>query len=356
MRGACIVVVIGIAFLGAATVVMRVGGYRYNLTSSAPIGLWRIETMMRPATVGDIVFICPPATVVFDEAFGRGYLRRGLCPGGLAPLLKTVVATSGQRVRIGENVVIDGRRLAASRIHNTDGQGRPIAAYAGGIIPAGYLFLHSSKHGSYDSRYFGPIPASGLLGRACPVLTFPPSTGMCHHAAGHFRAGRRRRLGRRSPDTPASLRLSGTMGVVAVSRDRGFGVTWIFPRGLAWSAAGLCQLLRIRPLARHVALASCVSCLCRGSRGALDRQSRNWEVGAISRGGGADGYAALRHHRLGASIDGSGRSVSGLGLVGPRWDRRWSCHDDITVLAGCGHCLGRFLVLVHRYVDASRLT
>ncbi|MFZ1812823.1 MAG: conjugal transfer protein TraF, partial [Rhizobiaceae bacterium] len=28
--------------------------------------------------------------------------------------------------------------------------------------------------GSYDSRYFGPIPGTGLLGRARPVLTFDP--------------------------------------------------------------------------------------------------------------------------------------------------------------------------------------
>ncbi|RUW00077.1 conjugal transfer protein TraF, partial [Mesorhizobium sp. M1A.F.Ca.IN.022.05.2.1] len=39
---------------------------------------------------------------------------------------------------------------------------------------AGFLFLHSDFAGSYDSRYFGPIPASGLLGRARPLLTFQP--------------------------------------------------------------------------------------------------------------------------------------------------------------------------------------
>jgi len=42
----------------------------------------------------------------------------------------------------------------------------------GGVVPSGYLFLHSSFASSYDSRYFGPVPATGLLGLARPVLTF----------------------------------------------------------------------------------------------------------------------------------------------------------------------------------------
>ncbi|MBB4116372.1 type IV secretory pathway protease TraF [Rhizobium sp. BK226] len=46
--------------------------------------------------------------------------------------------------------------------------------YAGGIVPPGYLFLHSSFEGSYDSRYFGPVPDAGILGLARPVFTFDP--------------------------------------------------------------------------------------------------------------------------------------------------------------------------------------
>jgi len=38
----------------------------------------------------------------------------------------------------------------------------------------GTLFLHSDFVGSYDSRYFGPLPAEGTLGLAQEVLTFAP--------------------------------------------------------------------------------------------------------------------------------------------------------------------------------------
>ncbi|WP_348626836.1 S26 family signal peptidase [Mesorhizobium sp. DCY119] len=55
-----------------------------------------------------------------------------------------------------------------------DGQGRLRTRFPGGIVPPGHLFLHSDFAGSCDSRYFGPIPDTGLLGRAKPVLTIDP--------------------------------------------------------------------------------------------------------------------------------------------------------------------------------------
>ncbi|MGO7042130.1 conjugative transfer signal peptidase TraF [Rhizobium acaciae] len=149
-----------------------IGGYRLNLTPSEPLGLWRIEQLRRPAEAGDIVFICPPVTATFEEALIRGYLRRGLCAGGFAPLIKTVVALAGKRVEVGDHVVIDGRPVAASAVRKKDGEGRAIQPFSGGIVPSGTLFLHSSFASSYDSRYFGPVPDSGLLGLARPVLIF----------------------------------------------------------------------------------------------------------------------------------------------------------------------------------------
>ncbi|NRP90535.1 conjugative transfer signal peptidase TraF [Rhizobium mongolense subsp. loessense] len=168
-------------FLAGATVVMSVvaatafaGGYRLNLTPSEPLGLWRIEELQRPVAIGDLVFLCPPTTAMFVEAWRRGYLRRGLCAGGFAPLIKTVAALAGQRVDITDRVFIDGRPLPASSVRGRDGEGRTLTPSPGGIIPPHHLFLHSPFASSYDSRYFGPVPDSGLLGLARPVLTFDP--------------------------------------------------------------------------------------------------------------------------------------------------------------------------------------
>lgn len=162
------------AFLLGAFAIAIACDYRVNVTPSEPLGLWRIEALHRDAAVGDLVFICPPLSGPFMEALERGYLRRGLCGGGLAPLIKTIAALPGQRVEIGGQVVIDGVAVSSSRVRRTDGEGRPIEPFAGGLVPPDHLFLHSSFASSYDSRYFGPIPASGLLGLARPVLTFEP--------------------------------------------------------------------------------------------------------------------------------------------------------------------------------------
>lgn len=160
--------------IAAAAAAGWLGGYRLNETPSYPLGLWRIERMMRPVAVGDRVFICPPQTPAFALASDRGYVRRGGCPGWFSPLIKTVMAVEGQHIQVTMSVSIDGRPLAHSNIHAVDAQGRALVPYAGGTVPAGSLYLHSDFAGSYDSRYFGPIPTTGLLGLARPVLTVDP--------------------------------------------------------------------------------------------------------------------------------------------------------------------------------------
>lgn len=169
-----LVVAAGTALLAALGVAGWCGGYRLNLTPSYPLGLWRIEDLATPIKVGDRVFICMPSGPALSLGLARGYLRAGLCPERAGPLIKTVAALPGQHIEVGMSVVIDGRPLAHSQIHAVDAEGRALAPYAGGGVPAGHLYLHSNFAGSYDSRYFGPVPAAGLLGLARPIATFDP--------------------------------------------------------------------------------------------------------------------------------------------------------------------------------------
>ncbi|RWK66807.1 conjugative transfer signal peptidase TraF [Mesorhizobium sp.] len=173
-RRAIVIVPIAVAGLVALACGAWSGGLRVNLTRSSPLGLWRIEPLERSAAAGDLVFICPPDSPTFRMARQRGYLGRGLCPGWFSPLIKTVVATHRQSVAVGSEVAIDGRPLAHSDVQPRDSAGRALTPFMGGQVPAGFLFVHSDFAGSYDSRYFGPVPASGLLGRARPLLTFEP--------------------------------------------------------------------------------------------------------------------------------------------------------------------------------------
>ena len=167
LGGLVLPLVVGITGLGIV-------GLRVNVTPSQPLGLWRIVPLERAARIGDLVFVCPPATDLMRAARRRGYLRHGFCNSGVAPLIKTVVATSGQTIAISTSVRIDGIPLPLSRIALKDGQGRGMMRYGGGTIPPGAVFVHSEYPGSFDSRYFGPLPVDGILGLAREVWTYAP--------------------------------------------------------------------------------------------------------------------------------------------------------------------------------------
>jgi conjugative transfer signal peptidase TraF len=170
------IVVLSVAAVAAILLVVTAvaGGYRINLTPSEPLGLWRMIPLHRPAAVDDLLFICPPETAAMRAARARGYLRSGSCPGSVAPLIKTVIAVARQHVEIGDSVSVDGRVVSSSSLALRDGKGRPLTPFPSGIVPPGYVFLNSAFPGSYDSRYFGPVPASGILGLAQEVLTYAP--------------------------------------------------------------------------------------------------------------------------------------------------------------------------------------
>ena len=117
------ILAIGAGLAAVVAAADMIAGLRINMTPSYPRGLWRIEALDRPAGVGDRIFICPPDTAVFERAFQRDYIRRGLCAGGLSPLIKTVAAVGGQRIAIGARVSIDGHPLPDSDVRRSDAAG-----------------------------------------------------------------------------------------------------------------------------------------------------------------------------------------------------------------------------------------
>lgn len=134
----------------------------WNASASAPIGLYWVDVNNRPA-VGDLVVIAPPPLL------GAYLERRGYLPRGV-PLLKRVAALPGARIcRSGVFVTIDGAGVA--RALARDRAGRALPVWAGcRIVRSDELVLVNAARDSLDSRYFGPMPASGLLGTARPLL------------------------------------------------------------------------------------------------------------------------------------------------------------------------------------------
>jgi conjugative transfer signal peptidase TraF len=139
----------------------------WNASASAPLGLYRIVpasmTTGGPVPGDLVVFQPPPALASYLDA--RRYLATGV------PMLKHVAAAPGARLcRKGLRVTVDGRRVALAR--KRDSQGRPLPVWHGcRTLEAEGMFLLNPAADSMDGRYFGVLPAAGLLGRAIPLLT-----------------------------------------------------------------------------------------------------------------------------------------------------------------------------------------
>lgn len=135
----------------------------WNASASAPVGLYRIREA-GSLTLGELVAVTPPSRLARFLA-ARHYLPMGV------PLMKRIAALPGQRIcRSGSIITVDGRPVATARAR--DSIGRPLPQWRGcHQIRAGDLFLLNAAPDSLDGRYFGPLPASGLMGIAQPLLT-----------------------------------------------------------------------------------------------------------------------------------------------------------------------------------------
>ncbi|KRH78447.1 peptidase S26 [Ferrovum sp. JA12] len=157
--------VLGIAALAWPLVHTPVARLVYNPSDSVPRGWYRIG-LPDSLHVGSIVLARLPADAAALAA------RRGYLPVHI-PLLKRVGAMSPQQVCIKKHIVrIDGVAEAVAR--TVDGRGRPLSAWQQcRRLHDGELFLLSATNpASFDSRYFGPIAVSAVIGSAQPLWTW----------------------------------------------------------------------------------------------------------------------------------------------------------------------------------------
>ena len=136
----------------------------WNASASAPLGLYAIRKMAVP-TAGALAVIAPPANVARFAA-ERGYLPLGV------PMLKHIEGLSGSQVcRLGRVITVNG--LAVGAALERDRKGRALPDWQGcRVIAATEIFVMNRKVGdSLDGRYFGPFPASSIVGAALPLWT-----------------------------------------------------------------------------------------------------------------------------------------------------------------------------------------
>jgi conjugative transfer signal peptidase TraF len=154
----------GVALIAAPAWPGHDARFIWNATGSVPLGLYRIESADR-IDVTDLAVIVPPDDVA-DFLAERGYLPRGV------PLIKRVLALPDTTVcRTGTTITAYDHAYGEAR--DRDSLGRDLPDWQGcHVIADGDLFLMNwDAADSFDGRYFGPIPASTVIGRAIPIWT-----------------------------------------------------------------------------------------------------------------------------------------------------------------------------------------
>ena len=160
----------GLAALAWASFVQPLPRLIYNPSDSVAVGWYRVDplyhrpgSLPRPSSVGSIVLTTLPPDAAALAA-QRGYLPARV------PLLKRVGAVAPQQVCVFDALVwIDGVPVAAVR--PADRLGRPLPSWpqCRQLRPGELFLLSVTNPASFDSRYFGPVSASAVIGVARPI-------------------------------------------------------------------------------------------------------------------------------------------------------------------------------------------
>ncbi|MBV0888861.1 S26 family signal peptidase [Komagataeibacter oboediens] len=150
----------------------------WNSTASVPVGLYqlRAESALH---VGDLVALRLPDRLALLLS-QRGYLPLGV------PLLKPIAALPGQTVcRANGSITIDGKSVGEAL--TTDHRGRPLPVWQGchRLIRSEIFVMNPAEPRSLDGRYFGPLPASTVIGRAIPMWVTTGRTAPGHDERPH---------------------------------------------------------------------------------------------------------------------------------------------------------------------------
>jgi len=149
----------------AAAQIDRAPWLIWNASASVPIGLYVVRASHGPR-LGDLVAVRLPEDLS-SRVVERGYV------GADTLLLKRVAAVSGMTVcRNNLEITIDGRVVADAA--SADQQSRPLPRWTGCVkLGSGEVFLLiAGVADSLDGRYFGPLSADTIIGRAIPLWTY----------------------------------------------------------------------------------------------------------------------------------------------------------------------------------------
>jgi conjugative transfer signal peptidase TraF len=159
------VIAAGIAAISVSGVAVMPWRLVFNASRSVPLG-WYFILPTRDLRVGELVLArLPDAAAALADA--RHYLPRSV------PILKPVAALPGDRICEREGALTINGRTAAYALQE-DREHRPFVAWSGcrALHTDEVLLLSTESAASFDSRYFGPVSRTAILGRTRPLWTW----------------------------------------------------------------------------------------------------------------------------------------------------------------------------------------
>jgi conjugative transfer signal peptidase TraF len=152
--------ILGLVLLSVKTLINPSPVLIWNASESVPVGWYSVAR--RQPRRGEIA-VMKPAKWVQIYAAARGYLPWN------AWLLKPVAASYPSLIcRFGQTIFIEGNSIAHAK--RTDARHRFLPVWKGCLrLNPGQYFVMSQRRDSFDSRYFGPIEQSEVLGTALPL-------------------------------------------------------------------------------------------------------------------------------------------------------------------------------------------
>jgi signal peptidase I len=151
-----LVVFLGVQAFIAQPYKVQQGSMETTLMPDQYVLVDKLTPHWSPYTRGDIVVFDPPTTL----------------NGGGVPYIKRVIGLPGDTVELKDGIVhVDGIALDEPYLYEDDGVPQTTDPAGGGpsewLVPDGELFVLGDHRGvSADSRVFGPIKISKVIGRA----------------------------------------------------------------------------------------------------------------------------------------------------------------------------------------------
>ncbi|MBT1077204.1 S26 family signal peptidase [Geobacter grbiciae] len=137
-----------------------------NLSSSEPLGIYRLKPFSGTLRRGEIVWMKAPqkaGAFIYD----RGWLPRGW------PLLKHIKAIPGDIFCITDtSLTVNGALVGPVSDRDRKGQTLPRIRGCSDVAAGHFLPVATNIANSFDGRYFGTVPASSIIAVATPVMTF----------------------------------------------------------------------------------------------------------------------------------------------------------------------------------------